>query len=114
MQIQVVQADEAITHVALTGRLDLRGVSEIEDKFVFNTTARRVPALVDLSGVEFIASLGIGMLVGVAKAFGRQGLGLVLLVPPGLVRESLELAGVARVIPIAADLDHARALLVHR
>lgn len=111
MELKVIQADEALTHVALCGRLDIRGVSEIENRFLFTTTSRRVPAVVDLSEVEFIASLGIGMLVGAAKALTRQGFGLVLLVPPGLARETLELSGVTRVVPTATDLEAARALL---
>ena len=51
------------------------------------------------------------MLVGAAKALTRQGLGLVLLVPPGLVRETLELSGLTRVVPTATDMESARALL---
>jgi anti-sigma B factor antagonist len=111
MELRVIQADGVLTHVALCGRLDLRGVSEIENRFVFTTTSRRVPVVVDLSEVEFIASLGIGMLVSAAKALTRQGLELVLLAPPGLARETLEIAGVTRVVPTAADMESARALI---
>ena len=111
MELKVIQVDEALTQIALCGRLDIRGVSEIENRFLFTTTSRRVPAVIDLSEVEFIASLGIGMLVGAAKALTRQGLGLVLLVPPGLVRETLELSGLTRVVPTATDMESARALL---
>ena len=114
MELKVIQADDALTHVQLCGRLDLRGVSGIENRFLFTTTSRRVPVVVDLSEVEFIASLGIGMLVGAAKALTRQGLALVLLAPPGLARETLEVAGVTRVVPTASDLESARALLAAR
>jgi anti-anti-sigma regulatory factor len=51
------------------------------------------------------------MLVSAAKALTRQGLELVLLAPPGLARETLEIAGVTRVVPTAADMESARALI---
>ena len=111
MQLNVIRADDSITHLAVHGRLDIQGVSQIERQFVFNTTSRRKATLVDVSRVTFIASLGMGMLVGVAKALHRHGVKLVLCGPPELVRASLEAAGIHHVIPIADEEESALRLL---
>ncbi len=111
MQLTVIRADDSITHVVLLGRLDIQGVNRIQDQFVFNTTVRRKATLVDLSQVSFIASLGMGMLVGAAKTLQRQGAKMVLLSPTDLVRNALETAGIQHVIPIVSEEQAALALL---
>ncbi len=111
MQLTIIRADDEITHVAILGRLDIQGVSSIQNQFVFNTTARRKATLVDVSGVTFIASMGMGMLVSAAKSLQRQGVKMVLLNPTELVQRALESAGIQQVIPITHEPDAALQLL---
>lgn len=111
MQLHIIRADDSITHLAILGRLDIQGVSRIQDQFVFNTAARRKSTLVDLSQVTFIASLGMGMLVSVAKSLQRGGSKMVLLGPTDLVQHALEAAGINQVIPIAREEAAALQLL---
>src|SRR6187200_2487892 len=54
MELTVIRADDSVTHLAILGNLDIQGVNEIQDRFVFNTAARRKATLVDLSQVTFI------------------------------------------------------------
>ncbi|MEJ2229902.1 MAG: hypothetical protein P8X46_01815 [Nitrospirales bacterium] len=49
----------------------------MELQFTANTIAQRKPTLVDLSELEYIASLGLRMLITAAKALLRHGLKLV-------------------------------------
>jgi anti-anti-sigma factor len=109
--LTVIRADETLTHVAIVGRLDIQGVNRIQDQFVFNTTSRRRATLVDLSEVTFIASLGMGMLIGAAKALQREGTRMVLVAPRELVQRALESAGIHQVIPIVGQEDEAFQLL---
>ena len=111
MHLTVVRADSSITHVAIVGRLDIDGVNQIADRFVFTTTSGRTSALVDISQVTFIASLGMGMLVGAAKAIQRHGTKMVLVAPPHLVHDALVAAGIDHVIPIAASEAEALEML---
>jgi|SRR5688572_6614892 len=111
MQLNVIRADDSITHVAMLGRLDLEGVNHIQDQFVFNTTTRQRATLVDVSQVTFIASLGMGMFVSVAKALQRRGAKMVLLAPTNLVQQALQAAGINQVIPIAHEEEEALQLL---
>ena len=71
MQITEIHLDNQITHIALAGKLDVPGVHAVDVKFQGYTAARRRPTLVDLSGVEMITSLGMGMFISAARALQR-------------------------------------------
>jgi anti-anti-sigma factor len=111
VQIHEIRLDEALTHIALIGRLDIAGLHATDVKFHGYTAARRRPTLVDMSQVEFIASLGMGMLISCAKSLQRFGVKMVLLNPKGLVEEALKAVGIDQVIPIAYSMEDAQRLL---
>ncbi len=56
MKMTILERDDGITHVVLTGRLDTTGTADIEDVFSAATTARQRSAIVDLSEIDFLAS----------------------------------------------------------
>jgi anti-sigma B factor antagonist len=111
MQITQIRLDQEISHVALTGRLDAAGLQGSDIKFTGFTAARRKPTLVDLSGVEFIASLGVGLLINCAKSLAQHGTLLVLLSPSEPVEKVLRTLGIDQVIPIAGTLEEGLRLL---
>ncbi len=111
MEIELVERDDNITQVALIGRLDVQGMHEIDIKFHGYTAARKQPAIVDLSRVEFIASLGMGMLISCAQSLGRSDAKMVLLNPQKEVAETLKAAGVDQTIPVVYGLSEAEAKL---
>jgi anti-sigma B factor antagonist len=111
MQIQEVHLDDNITHIALIGKLDVVGLHAIDVKFHGYTAARRKPALVDLSQVEFISSLGMGMFVSCAHSLRRYRANLVLLNPQPLVEEAMKAVGLHQAVPIAHSLDEAIGIL---
>jgi anti-sigma B factor antagonist len=111
VQIQEIRLDHEITHLALVGKLDVAGLHAVDVKFHGYTAARRKPTLVDMSQVEFIASLGMGMLISCAKSLQRYGAKMVLLNPTAPVEEAMKAVGIDQVIPIAQGLDDALRLL---
>jgi anti-sigma B factor antagonist len=111
VELTAVRLDPDVTHLALAGRMDAAGMQGVEVKFTGYTAARRKPTLVDLSRVEFIASLGIGMLVSCAKALQRHGVPMVLLNPSDPVEKVLRTTGIDQVIPIVHDLEEGFRLL---
>jgi anti-anti-sigma factor len=111
MEIDPIRLDHLVTHLALSGRLDAGGLQGKDVKFTGLTAARRLPTLIDLSRVEFIGSLGVGMLISCAKALQRHGARLVLLNPSEPVQTVLRTLGIDQVIPIAGDLDEGLRLL---
>jgi anti-anti-sigma factor len=97
--------------VRLTGRLDIEGVQVIDQRFSFATTIQAARLVIDLSEVTFLASIGIRLLMTTARAQSLRGGKVVLAGPQPLVRRVLETAGIDQLVPIALDLEAARAAL---
>jgi anti-sigma B factor antagonist len=112
MKVQDSTKDgDAITNVALEGRLDVAGLHEVDIRFHALTAARSKPAIVDLTHLEFIGSLGMGMLISCAQSLHRKGHKMVLYGAAGVVDTALRTAGIDQAIPMAPDADQARALV---
>jgi anti-anti-sigma factor len=111
MEILVTDVSDAVTKVALAGRLDTTGVDRVEAKFLAVCTAGGSHAVVDLSAVTFIASMGIRMLISAARAMGLRKAKLVLYAPRALVSDVLNHTALGDVIPIVADERAALALV---
>jgi anti-anti-sigma factor len=76
-----------------------------------HTVARRKPALIDLTEVTLIGSLGIGMLLAIAKALRNHGAGVAVLTGSGAARRVLELTQVSALIPVAETREDALRML---
>lgn len=111
MQLDVIETSDSLTRLALSGRLDTEGAGAIETTFNALTVARGKPALVDISGVTFLASMGIRVLVTAAKALHRHRLKLVLVAPQPLVADVIRTAAIDTLVDVAEDEPHALALL---
>ncbi len=109
MELKVIRADEEISHVALIGRMDHNGVSEIELKFLASTASRQKPAIVDMSEVTFVVSLGIRMLIGAAKSLQSEGCKMALIKTQPLVTETLRLAKLDQIFILADSEEEALA-----
>jgi anti-sigma B factor antagonist len=96
-----------ISHVALVGRLDVIAMKEVDVRFRNETAACERPAIVDLTRLEFITSLGVGMLFGCARTLTRKGHTMVLLGSNGFVDTTLRVVGMHEVIPFADTLEDA-------
>ena len=107
MLLQATQRTDGITQVALVGRLDVSGLHEVDIKFHGATAARAQPAIIDLTRLEYIASLGMGMLISCAQSLRRKGYGMVLMGAAGDVDTALRTAGIDKAIPMAGDVDEA-------
>lgn len=105
-EVLLLEATDAFTSVAVRGRLDAAGVGEVDLKLTGQTVARRRPAVIDLTEVGFIASLGIGMLVAIAKSMRLHGVGVAVVAGPP-VRTVLEMTNIAPIIPVVATREDA-------
>ncbi len=114
MGLTLVQETETLSHVALTGRLDAPGVEALEKSFLAHTAARGKPALVDISEVTFIASMGIRMLISCAQSLQHAGMKIILIHPQPLVKNALGMTGITALIPIVPDFKQAMALLANK
>jgi len=106
-----ISEEDGVTRVKLVGRLDTPGVDAIETRFTAAVVPGAARTIVDLSGVEFIGSLGIRMFITIARALARKRGKLVLYAPQGFVAQVLETASLGDIIPVAPDASAAVAVV---
>jgi len=104
-----ISEDEGVVKVGLVGRLDTPGVDAIETRFTAALVPRAARAIVDLAGVEFIGSLGLRMIITIARALHRRGGKMILYAPHGFVAQVLETASLHDIIPVQPDAATATA-----
>jgi anti-sigma B factor antagonist len=112
MELQYSELENKIRLIKLTGELDMIGVGAIETKFAGYCAGDGARVLVDLSGVEFLASIGIRLLILSSKSLFNRGGRMVLLNPSPEVRSVLEITGVPAIIPIYDGLESAETVLL--
>jgi anti-sigma B factor antagonist len=112
MKVEIKVLDNGIKQIILIGRLDIQGTGEVENTFTFQSAVEKAAILVDMSQVDFIASVGMRIFVSNAKALGRRGGKMVIFNPQPLVREVLEKVGINVLVPIYTDFDEACAALM--
>ena len=110
MKLEQFELPGNVLKVKLTGPLDIQGAHEIDMPFsVIGGSRNKV--VVDLSGVNFLASIGIRVLVMTARAIGNKGGRFVVYGPSAEARKVLVATGIDKIIPIAADETAAVATL---
>jgi anti-sigma B factor antagonist len=110
MQIHVRNPGQDVLDVSLVGRLDTPGVDRIETQLTAQLVPRGARAIVDLSEVAFLGSVGIRMFITIARALGRRGGKLVLYGAPPLVAQVLETTSLNDIVPVRADAGAAAAV----
>lgn len=109
--VETLHAGDSHVVVRLRGELSIDGVRTVELKFTASTASRRTHAIVDMSEVTFLASLGMGMLLQVARALASGKHRMVLVAPQDAVATALRTAKLDALMPVAADVSAARAVL---
>lgn len=110
MKMDVKDLGNSIKQVSLEGRMDVQGALQIDTQFAEIAKENRY-VLLDLSGVSFLASLGIRTLVAGAKALSQNNGNLVVISPQEAVANVLKSTGIDSVIPIKNSLAEALALV---
>jgi anti-anti-sigma factor len=106
MEIIIADLGQTTKKVTLVGRLDITGAEKIGLPLAAAAGARG-NIMVDMMGVDFIASIGIRHLVMAAKAVARGSGKLVLLDPTPMVTEVLVVAGLEQLLPIVRSEEEA-------
>ena len=111
MQIDVTELGPDVNRVALKGRLDAAAAGAAELQFTATVGAAGRDALIDMTEVPFVASLGIRMLLACARVLQRKGRRMVIFGASGPVTEVFETVALGTIIPLAPDEAQARALV---
>ena len=111
MECHVVESTETLVRVALVGDLNMEGVGKIELQFLASTVATGKHAIVDISAVPFMSSLGMGLLLNCHNGLKRRGRKMVVLKPQPLIEMALNAARLTQLLQIQHDDQAAIQLL---
>ena len=109
--MNITKTDDGFTLIALDGRLDIMTVGEIELRLTAALVPTQEHAIIDMSRVDFIASIAIRMILIIAKALIKHQGKLALIAPSAPIRQVLDTAGVSDMIPVVETLEQASAAL---
>ena len=107
MDLRREQLADGVEKISLVGRMDSIGGHDIDNRFAAVVASRKLLAVVDMSEVSFLASIGIRTLVTNARAQKQRGGEMALASPQPLVEEVLKVAGIDTIIPVYPDVDAA-------
>lgn len=112
MEMNVSELKNGITLIALQGTLDIMGVNQVETKFAGYCSGENARILVDMSGVDYMASIGIRLLVTNAKSLRTRNGKMALLSPTTDVFNVLEMTDIPAIIPVYSNFESAEAVLL--
>ena len=111
MELHYNESGNNIRVIKLIGKLDIMGVGAIETQFAAYCAGENPRVLVDLSDVEFLASIGIRLLTLNAKSVSSRGGRMILLRPIPEVKHVLEVTGIPAIIPVYDGFESAEIIL---
>lgn len=110
MQIEQSELANGILKLTLVGDLDIAGAGQAE--LTFGVIAgSRDKVLVDMSGVGFMASIGVRLIVSTAKPILRRGGKMAIMGANEAAARVLASTGVDTIVPVVDDEAAALAAL---
>ncbi len=106
MDWTVTDIGKGVTLVELVGRMDVEGALKADPAFA-SLADQHHRMVIDLSKLDFLASLGIRTLVTTSKSVANKGGQLVLLSPQPNIERTLRSSGIDTIIPIATGREAA-------
>lgn len=107
LDVQTRQAENGATVVAPTGRLDVAGAPALKDAITEVVKNGPPRVVIDLEGVSFVDSTGLGSVISALKQIRSSQGELRLAAPNQQVRVVLELTTLDRVFPYYATVEEA-------
>lgn len=109
LKVSTTAHEDTVT-VQLAGEIDLRTSPDLRDELL-RLLERKPPRIIlDLAGVSYIDSSGVGTIVELKRKAMRRSSKVVLVALQPRVRSLLEITRLISFFDIAADLDEARRL----
>jgi anti-sigma B factor antagonist len=107
LEVQSRQVDSGVTVVAPTGRLDVAGAPALKDAISEALKNGQPRVVLDLEGVSFVDSTGLGSVIAALKQIRSSQGDLRLAAPNQQVRVVLELTTLDRVFPYYSTVEEA-------
>lgn len=93
--------------VTVTGEVDVYTAPKLKDELVGLIEEGKNQIVVDLEGVEFMDSSGLGVLVGALRRLKEREGTLALVCTKGPVLRILSITGLNKVFPVYQSVDEA-------
>ena len=103
MRMDTEDLGPRLIKITLAGRLDTPGVDSIETRFLATLVPNGNSAVIDMSQVDFISSMGIRMLVSAARSLKVRQASLSLFGVQEQVSQILELVSIGQMIHVCAS-----------
>jgi len=107
LEIQSRQADNGVTVVAPTGRLDVAGAPTVKEAISEALKNGSPKVVLDMEGISFVDSTGLGSVIAALKQIRSSKGDLRLAAPNQQVRVVLELTTLDRVFPYYSSVEEA-------
>src|SRR5215467_14289250 len=108
MNMQIAPLAERHVKVTLAGRLDTPGADSIETRFLASLIPDANNAIIDMSQVDFISSMGIRMLVSAARSLKMRQAVLAMYGVQDQVNQVLELVAIGQMIRVCQSESEAQ------
>lgn len=112
MQIQTIALDGGVQKVVLGGSFDVTETPRIMMQLHYAIVAAGQSTILDMREVDFMTSIGIGLLVACYTSLRNRQRKLVMYGVQSKVREVLRKANIQQLIPIASDEASAAAAVM--
>jgi anti-sigma B factor antagonist len=106
---RIVEGDVVILRAS--GEIDLSTTPLLAERFDQEEVRTDVPLVVDLTGVDFLASSGLGLLAERSQRYAERGARLTVVAAHRAVLRSIELTGLSEIITVVSSVEEAVARL---
>jgi len=103
MKMEITDMADGLVNVTLVGRLDTPAVERIEPHLVASLVPRGARAMVDLSRLEFVGSMGLRMFITIARDLAQNNGRLVLYSPQPWVNVMFTTAALHSIVSVRPD-----------
>ena len=98
---------DGLSVLAVSGEVDVATVPRLREQLHSLVAQGQTHVVVDLDGVDFLDSTGLGVLVGALKRLRSSGGELHLICTQPRIRKVFEVTGLTKVFPMHDSVDEA-------